>query len=231
MRVLTAVLLFVLMFFPIGVERAQAESVDMLIYDSFIALEEFLDDPQWIGLRNALGGTRGIFIIPSLKKAGLLVGVSRGTGVLMARDGKDWSDPIFIRLTSQSLGLQAGAYDANIILLVMSDAMMDKMLSQYFGLGGDASISLGELGIGGGGSGGISEGITTLMAVNGDGLFAGTTFLNSTLSTEDNLNKKMYGLGAEEVSKVLHLHGTDIRAKFLREKLAKAVQESWYGKK
>ena len=230
MRLLTVLFISLVMILSIATENAKAESVEMLLYDSLIGFEEFLDDPQWVGLRNAVGGARGIFIIPSLKKAGLLVGVERGTGILMARDGKAWSDPIFIKMTAQSLGLQGGVYDANIILLVMSDNMMNNMLSQYFGLGGDASISLGELGIGGGTSASITEGITTLMAIQGSGLFAGTAFRNSMLSTQDQLNKAMYGLPLDQVPEVLKKPGTDIRAKYLREKLAQVVQQSWYGK-
>ncbi|UCE63695.1 MAG: lipid-binding SYLF domain-containing protein [Nitrospirota bacterium] len=220
-----------MMFLSVGAGQTKAESTEMLLYDCYIALEEFLDDPHWVGLRNAVGGTRGIFIIPSLKKAGLVIGVQRGTGILMARDGEAWSDPIFIKLTAQSLGLQGGVYDANMMLLVMSDKMMDNMLSQYFGLGGDAGISLGSLGIGGGGSGSLTEGMTTLMAVEGSGLFLGTAFMNSMLSTEDNLNKKMYGLPVKEVPTVLQQHGTDARTQLLRERLAQIVKESWYGKK
>lgn len=231
MRIFTGFLISLVMILSFGAGRVKAESGEMLLYDSLVALEKFLDDPQWIGLRNAIGGTRGIFIIPSLKKAGLIVGVQRGTGILMARDGEAWSDPLFIKMSGQSLGIQGGAYDANIILLVMSDEMMDNMLSQYFGLGGDASISLGSLGIGGGGSGSLTEGMTTLIAIEGTGLFGGTAFLNSMLSTKDNLNKEMYGLAVKEVPSVLKKPGTDTRSHFLRKKLAQVVQESWYGKK
>ena len=231
MRLLTVFLISLVMILSVATESVKAESVEMLLYDSLIGFEEFLDDPQWVGLRNAVGGACGIFNIPSLKKAGLLVGVERGTGILMARDGKAWSDPIFIKMTAQSLGLQGGVYNAHIILLVMSDKMMEDMLSQYFGLGGDASISLGELGIGGGTSASITEGNTTLMAIQGSGLFAGTAFRNSMLSTQDQLNKEMYGLPLDQVPGVLKKHGTDIRAKYLREKLAQVVQQSWYGKR
>jgi lipid-binding SYLF domain-containing protein len=230
-RILTGFLISLVMTLSVGAERVKAESTEMLLYDCYVALEEFLDDPQWIGLKNAVGGTRGIFIIPSLKKAGLVIGIQRGTGILMARDGETCSDPIFIKLTAQSLGLQGGVYDANMMLLVMSEKMMNNMLSQYFGLGGDAGISLGSMGIGGGGGGSITEGMTTLMAVEGSGLFVGTAFMNSMLSTEDNLNKEMYGLTVKEVPDVSRKHGSDIRAKLLRERLTQVVQESWYGKK
>ena len=58
MRIFTGILVSLVMALSVGAERVNAEStemvkadpMDMILYDSLIALEEFLDDPHWIGL-------------------------------------------------------------------------------------------------------------------------------------------------------------------------------------
>jgi lipid-binding SYLF domain-containing protein len=57
--------------------------------------ETFLSHSQTEGFRNMLGGVRGVFIAPKIEGAAAIVGYDTGTGFLMRRQGKDWSDPLF----------------------------------------------------------------------------------------------------------------------------------------
>ncbi len=55
-------------------------------------LKSFLSHPQAEAVRNLLGAVRGVLIVPSSHKGGFLVGYERGTGILLARHGDQWSD-------------------------------------------------------------------------------------------------------------------------------------------
>src|SRR3954447_24139339 len=69
----------------------------------------FLNHSQTEAIRNMLGGVRGIFVAPDVSGEAALLGVEAGTGFLMRRHGKDWSDPVFFKLSAASVGYQAGA--------------------------------------------------------------------------------------------------------------------------
>ena len=47
-----------------------------------------------------------VVVIPSLKKAGFIVGVESGEGVLSCKEGNQWGAPVFMELTKGSAGLQ-----------------------------------------------------------------------------------------------------------------------------
>src|SRR6478752_4307629 len=51
--------------------------------------QNFLNHSQTEGVRNMLGGVRGVFIAPSVMGGAAVVGYETGTGFLMCRHGKD----------------------------------------------------------------------------------------------------------------------------------------------
>jgi lipid-binding SYLF domain-containing protein len=63
-------------------------------------------------------GARGIFIAPSSTSIGFILGSQQGVGVLLARHGQVWSDPVFIRLSNYDVGFLAGASKSEVMMLV-----------------------------------------------------------------------------------------------------------------
>ena len=61
------------------------ESVNL----SKVTLDRVLADAAMSGFANALGGARGIVIMPKLLTVGFIVGYTSGTGILLARDIND----------------------------------------------------------------------------------------------------------------------------------------------
>ena len=45
-----------------------------------------------------LGGVRGVFLAPDLTDEAAIFGIERGTGFLLRRHGKEWSDPVFVQV-------------------------------------------------------------------------------------------------------------------------------------
>jgi lipid-binding SYLF domain-containing protein len=81
-------------------------------------------------------------IIPTVAKAGLIIGASGGSGVMLTRDDdENWSYPAFYTMGSLTLGLQIGGEISEIALVIMTKAARDSLLSNDFRLGGDISPS------------------------------------------------------------------------------------------
>jgi len=206
-----------------------AETARELLAQSKEAAQKIFNDPHWDAISNALGGARGILIVPAIKKAGLVVGYEAGSGVLMARHGEQWSDPIFLKIQNQSVGFEAGITKSTMIMLMMGDEDLQKFTEQKFGVGTSGRIALGDMGIGGGGSGELSRGVTSLMAMDVEGVFAGGSFMNSTLSVLPDMQKAMYGDNADSIKDILASNGTHAESEALRQVLSDTVQHAWAG--
>src|SRR5439155_25091973 len=93
---------------------------------------------------------RCVAVIPDLKKAAFIFGGEYGKGVMSCRSGEKWSAPVFVQLAKGSWGFQAGAEQADLVLLVMNESGVQKLLKNKTNLGADASVAAGPLGRRGG---------------------------------------------------------------------------------
>src|SRR4051812_4446929 len=80
-----------------------------------------------------------IVVIPSMKKAAFIVGGEYGSGVMSCRTN-GWSAPVFMQLAKGSWGLQIGAQEVDLVLLVMNRRGIEKLLDDKVSLGADASV-------------------------------------------------------------------------------------------
>jgi lipid-binding SYLF domain-containing protein len=87
-----------------------------------------------------------VVVIPSMKKAAFVVGGEYGSGVMSCRTAADWSAPVFMQLAKGSWGLQIGAAQTDLVLLVMNRKGVDKLLEDKVSLGVDASVAGGPVG-------------------------------------------------------------------------------------
>src|SRR5579862_4219743 len=85
-------------------------------------------------------------VVPSLKRAGFIVGAKYGKGVVVCRAGGGWSAPSTIRVEGGSFGFQIGAGETDLVFVVMNRRGMNNLLKDKFTLGGDASAMAGPLG-------------------------------------------------------------------------------------
>lgn len=88
-------------------------------------------------------------IIPGAKRAGFIVGVNYGKGILTCRTAGSrdrWSAPAMIILEGGSFGLQIGAGETDLVFTVMNRSGADKLLKDKVELGGDVAAMVGPLG-------------------------------------------------------------------------------------
>jgi len=93
-----------------------------------------------------LGSAECVAVVPSMLKAGFVVGARYGKGVASCRTHKGWSAPAFFSVQGGSFGLQIGGQAVDLVMLIMNEQGMNNLLSSKFKLGADASVAAGPVG-------------------------------------------------------------------------------------
>ncbi len=181
----------------ITVQALAASETEELIVKSRLTVEKLLAHRDFPNLRDWIKKSKGVLIIPSLLKAGFLIGGSGGNGVMLSRnkDG-DWSYPAFYTLTAASLGLQAGVSDAEVMLVIMSDGAMQALIDKEVTLGGDASIAIGTEGAGVKGATTLDLGKDIFSFSKEVGLYGGATVEGAWVRKREAFNTEYYGTKA-----------------------------------
>src|SRR5215467_7334510 len=109
-------------------------------------LDEIQSAPDNRIPEEVLGSAECVAVVPSMLKAGFIVGARYGRGVASCRTPKGWSAPAFFRIEGGSFGLQIGGQAVDVIMLIMNDNGMKNLLSSKFKLGADASVAAGPVG-------------------------------------------------------------------------------------
>ena len=139
---------------------------------------------------------RCVMVIPELKKAAFIIGGEYGKGVMSCRAGDQWSAPVFMELAKGSWGFQAGAEQADLVLLVMNESGVQKLLGNKVNLGADASVAAGPVGRRGGVSTDAVMTAEILSYSRSKGLFAGVDLSGGVLRPDEDSNRTTYGSGA-----------------------------------
>jgi len=165
------------------VERAK------LTIDSFAA-DKVMGKP----VKDLIKTAKGVFIAPQVLRGAFIIGVSGGSGVLVARDAKagTWNGPAFYTMGEASFGLQAGGDSSEVVLLIMTDRGVSAMLAPSLKLGADASVAAGPVG------GGATASTANLSAdiltfTRAKGLYGGVSLEGAVVATRGGLNEAYYG--------------------------------------
>lgn len=218
-RMLFVFVSFVAVFvaFPAAAQKAEQEVVDK----ARIALENLRKDPDHPTLNDVIAKAKAVLIIPSLIKAGFILGGEGGSGVLLARDASGgWSDPAFYTLVSGSIGLQVGAQEAEVIFTVMTDKGLRQVIQSQFKLGADASIAVGPKGTGVEAATTAAFGADIYSFSRTKGAFAGGSFEGSYIKVREEWNKAYYGQPVSVEDIVLHHKASNPGADALKQALA-----------
>jgi lipid-binding SYLF domain-containing protein len=189
--------------------------------------DKFLNFTQTEGLRNMLGGTRGIFIAPNTGGGALIAGLNTGTGFLMRRHGQEWSDPIFFDITETSAGLQLGLKKSNVIVLLLTDTAVNNFISGSMRLGGSGGITLGAYGMSVSGAGGLDGGLELLIISATQGVSLGGGVATVQPKLDKALNAQAYGPDADAKAILATPGGKYAPAQRLREDLTRMVVQAW----
>lgn len=134
-----------------------------------------------------------IIVLPSVKKFAVGVGGSGGRGPMSCRDnnftGNKWSAPAMLAIGGASAGLQVGGSATDFVLLVMTPAVVKKVLAGKTKIGTDVTAAVGPSGATTAASVGNADIVTYRRA---KGLFAGVSLNGASLEPDSSANQRLY---------------------------------------
>jgi lipid-binding SYLF domain-containing protein len=175
-----------------GVPEAQAQTVARLLTSVAVFDEAMKMDDRAIP-EDLLKKAQCIVIVPGLKKGAFVVGAKFGRGFVSCRTGTGWSAPAGIRMEGGSVGFQVGGTEIDVILAVMNTRGVERLLSNEFTLGADASVAAGPLGRTAAAQTDAAMTAEILSWSRSRGVFAGVALEGATLRGDDDANLDLYG--------------------------------------
>jgi len=158
-------------------------------------LKEVMGIPDKSIPQELLNRAQCIIVIPDLKKGAFIFGAKYGKGFVSCRNksGVGWTAPGSVRVEGGNFGLQIGATETDVIMLVMNEKGMDRLLSTRFTLGGDASVAAGPVGRSTQAETDAAMTAEILTWSRSRGLFAGISLSGATMRQDADWNMELYG--------------------------------------
>ncbi len=173
----------------VGAQQAESDR----LAEAARVLSEVLAAPDASVPQAVLEKALAIAVIPSTVKGALIVGGQRGKGVISGRRGSSWSAPAFITLTGGSLGFQIGGQATDIVLVVINQRGLENLSKDAVKIGADASVAAGPVGREASAATDARMQAEILSYSRSRGLFAGLSIAGSTIRSDRDANKKIYG--------------------------------------
>ncbi len=166
------------------------------------AAEELADAAQVVREMNQIGSAhreraRCVAVLPSLVRAGFIVGGRHGDGVVSCRTSSGWSAPAFITITGGSAGFQIGVESSDLVMLVMTDRAMAQLFRSNFAVGADASAAAGPVGEAAQAGTDASMKAEILSYARSRGLFAGAELSGAVVKQDTDALVAAYGASAD----------------------------------
>lgn len=188
---------FVLIAFSGTAAHAETTGQQRVVERARLALDAFLDDPNFKEMRIYVQNAYGVLIVPEMLRAGFFFGAEHGIGVLLVRDTTtgEWGQPAFYELYGGSFGLQFGGQSSDVVFTIMNEDAVDTLLNADVRMkfGADAGLAVGRLG------GRIGAGTTTHLGediyvfAKSKGLYGGFTLESALVVPKDDWNHAYYG--------------------------------------
>ncbi|NBO63303.1 MAG: hypothetical protein EBU88_00360 [Acidobacteria bacterium] len=134
-----------------------------------------------------------VAVFPSVKKGGFIFGGQFGRGLISCRRPQgSWGAPAFFTIGGGSFGLQIGAQEVELILLIMNRAGVDGLLQNRFELGAGAAVSAGPVGRNTSASTDILLKSQVISYSRSRGIFAGLELKGAVMSADKEANEAVY---------------------------------------
>jgi lipid-binding SYLF domain-containing protein len=140
---------------------------------------------------DVLSQAKAVLIIPKMVKGGFIIGGEGGDGVVLVRSGIHWSNPSFYSMGAATLGLQAGIQDAELVLFIMSDRVLEAIKQDEFKITASAGLAIFTVGANAHGANTPYGDIVVWSRARG--VYAGVTVNGSTIRQRHRWNNDWYG--------------------------------------
>jgi len=167
---------------------------EQLVGRARITFQSMMSDNQYPGLVDLASRAKAIIIVPSQLRAAFIIGGRGGNAVMLVRNAQNsWSPPAFYTVGGLSFGLQVGGDSSEIVIAVMTERGLNAVLDRQVTLGGDAGISVGELGKGVNAATAMGLKSDMYAFARSEGLYAGASLEGSVISPRHVWNRQLYG--------------------------------------
>ena len=161
-----------------------------------VVMEEIMGMPDAIP-QDLLDKAECIVVIPSVTKVAIGIGGTYGRGAMVCRTGPQfngpWGAPAMYALEGGSIGFQLGGQSTDLVLLVMNDRGAESILRSGVKLGAEVSAVAGPKGREAQAATDAYMRAEILSYSRSRGLFAGISLAGTTLRSDDDANKRIYG--------------------------------------
>ncbi|MBZ5496599.1 MAG: lipid-binding SYLF domain-containing protein [Acidobacteriia bacterium] len=191
-RLLGSIGLLVLVALPVQAQKKEQQRLQ----ECGDVLKEILNIPDDVP-QDLLDKAECAIVFPSVVKVAIGIGGSYGRGAIVCRSGKDftgtWGAPAMFALEGGSIGFQLGGQATDFLLLVMNPKGAESVMGSKVKLGADASAAAGPKGRTAAAATDIVMRAEILSYSRARGLFAGVSLEGSTLRSDGDANKNLYG--------------------------------------
>ena len=156
-------------------------------------LNEIMSTPDKAIPEEILKSAECVAVVPSLLKAGFVVGARYGRGVASCRTEKGWSAPAFFTVSGGSFGFQSGGQAIDLVMLIINQEGMKSLLSSKFQVGADASAAAGPVGRHAEGNTDWKMRAQVLTYSRARGLFAGVELNGAVIKQDKDSTRDFYG--------------------------------------
>lgn len=171
----------------------QEDTPDHRLRTSTAVLHEIMSAPDKGIPKDLLDKAQCVVIVPGLKKAAFVVGGEYGRGFAVCREHGVWGGPAAVRFSGGSFGAQIGGQSTDVVMLVMNRRGMEKLASDKFTIGGDASAAAGPVGRTAAADTDIELNAEILTYSRTRGAFVGVALDGTVVSKDDSEDRKLYG--------------------------------------
>jgi lipid-binding SYLF domain-containing protein len=162
--------------------------------NAVLVLNDLANAPDKGIPQELLGKADCIMIFPSVDKGAFIVGGKSGNGVASCRqpDGKMGS-LAFYTVGGASVGFQIGGQTADVVMLVMNEKGIDRLLTDKFTFGGEATATAGPVGRTVNAATDAQMHAQILTWSRSQGLFLGAALDGSVVKPDEDANMRLYG--------------------------------------
>ncbi len=196
--VMVAVLLSA-MVVPAFADSAREKDISR-IRNARFAFEDIMRAPDKGIPQELLGSAQCIAIIPGEKRAAFVFGGTYGRGLVTCRAGNSWSAPAFLMVSGGSFGFQIGGSSTDLILIFRNRGGMDRLLSDKFTVGADATAAAGPVGRHAAAATDVEMHAEILTYSRSRGVFAGVSLNGAVVKPDRDADVAMYGADVEPKS-------------------------------
>ena len=200
-------------------------SPEEIISDSLAVLKEISAQEDVSRMAETLRGSYAVAVVPSMVKAGILLGGEYGEGLILRREKGRWYGPSFYNLGGASFGIQIGAQKVSLLMAVINERGVNAFLSSKTKLGGDVAVAAGPIGRHAQAATDAKGKASIYSYSMSKGLFAGASLDGSVISISVKRNREYWGEGVS-ASEALSKPAVDKRIAPLLQALDELIKKA-----